>query len=227
VPVDERRFVTEQVLEAWCDRIGRAGFRGTGTAAHQRIIEWVEEELGAIPGSTVRSEPFDVLRWQPPPAGDPIRAGSLRTGQDPVPVAGAVPYSQPTSRRGPLVHLLPGEPISAANAASKVVLRDFPSLPLPYDLLLGLGLHVTPGVDQLRGELWDRPGLADGVLHDDLLAAGAAGAAGLVFAFDLPRDQIAGYFEPHKGTHYRVPGVFVGVEERDRLRAFAAAGVEV
>jgi hypothetical protein len=227
VPIDEHRFVSEQVLQGWCDRIGGEGFRGTGTAAHERIIGWVEAELAAIPGLTIRVERDEVRRWQPVPGGDPIRSGSLRVGGETVLVAGAVPYTQPTAQRGPIVRLQPGEPITAANAAGKVVLRDFPSLPLPYDLLLGLGLHVTPDAAELRGAVWDRPGLADGVLHEDLLAAGVAGAAGVVFAFDLPRDQIAGYFEPHKGTHYRVPGVFVGVEERDHLRGLAEAGAEV
>jgi hypothetical protein len=227
MPVDENRFVSEQVLRGWCDRIGGEGFRGTGTAAHERIIEWVEEELADTPGLSVRSDRYDVLRWEPVPEGDLVRAGSLRTDREPLAVACAVPYTRPATQRGTLVHLPEGEPITEANAAGRVVLRDFPSLPLPYDLLLGLGLHVTTGAEQLRGQVWDRPGLADGVLHADLLAAGAAGAAGVVFAFDLPVEQIAGYFEPHKGTHYRVPGVFVGVEERDRLRRLTADGASV
>ena len=46
----------------------------------------------------------------------------------------------------------------------------------------------------------------------------------MIIAFDLPREQVAGYFEPHRGTHYRVPAVFVGVDERDELRGKAASG---
>lgn len=222
--IDETRFAGEADLQAWCDRVGGAGFRGTATAAHERTIAWIEQELASVPGLAVRGDEYEVRRWQPVPDGDLVGAGSLRVGPDEVPVAGAVPYSRPASAEGDLVHVPVGQPITAADAAGRVVLRDFPELALPYDLLLDLALHATPGAEELRGRTWDRPGLADSILHEDLLAAGAAGAAGVVFAFDLPREQVAGYFEPHKGTHYGVPGVFVGVRERDRLRRLAADG---
>jgi hypothetical protein len=226
-PIDESTFASEAVLGEWCARIGGAGYRGTGTKAHERVIAWVEEELAAVPGLVVRTDPFDVLRWEPAPEGDLERAASLTAGGQSVEVAGAVPYSAPAEVVGPIVHLPAGEPITAEVAAGKVVLRDFPQFPLPYDALLGLALHRTPDTDQLSGQVWDRPGLADTVLHEDLLAAGAAGAAGVVIAFDLPREQVAGYHEPHKGTHYRVPACFVGVEGREQLRAPAAEGATV
>lgn len=223
-PIDEDAFAGEETLGEWCAHIGDAGYRGTGTAAHERIIEWVEAELASIPGVEVRTDAFDVRRWNPLPEGELERAASLSVDGQPVAVAGAVPYSAPATGRGRLVHVPVGEPITAEVAAGNIVLRDFPQFPLPYDALLGLALHRTPDTDELAGETWDRPGLADTVLHHDLLAAGAAGAAGVVIAFDLPREQVAGYHEPHKGTHYRVPAAFVGVGERDRLRALAAEG---
>ena len=226
-PIDETSFASEEELRAWCERIGGEGYRGTGTAAHERIIAWVEDELASIPEVSVRADPFDVLRWQPIPEGDLELAASLRAGDVSIPAAGAVPYSAPATVRGPLVHVPAGEPVTADIAAGKVVLRDFPQFPLPYDALLGLGLHATADAEALRGAVWDRPGLADTVIHEDLLAAGAAGAAGVVIAFDLPREQVAGYHEPHKGTHYRVPAAFVGIDERDRLRTLADAGADV
>lgn len=223
-PIDESRFAAEDTLREWCARIAGEGYRGTGTAGHERVIRWVEDELAAIPGVEVCSEAFEIRRWQPEPDGDLERAAELRADGSAIAVAGAVPYSAPTTALGPLVHVPSGAPITAAVAAGRVVLRDFPSFPLPYDALLGLAFDRSPDTGELAGRVWDRPGLADGVLHDDLLAGGAAGAAGVVFAFDLPREQIAGYFEPHKGTHYRVPAAFVGVDEREQLRRLAAAG---
>ncbi len=222
-PIDDD-FASEAALQEWCDRIGGAGFRGTGTDAHAGIIEWLEESLRAIPGVTVRSDEYEVLRWQPVPTGDLAAAGRLRADGADIAVAGAVPYSLPTTSTAPLVVLPPGEAITAENAAGQVVLRDFPHIPVPYELLLSLGFHVTADCDALRSEIWDRPGLANELLDAELLAAGAAGAAGLIIAFDLPREQVAGYFEPHRGTHYAVPAVFVGVDERDQLRAIAAQG---
>jgi hypothetical protein len=225
--IDEASFASEELLQRWCDRIGGEGLRWTGSAAHERIIAWIEDELDRIPGLAVRSDSYDILRWQPMPRGDLERAGSLRLGIQDIAVAGAVPYTTPIRREAPVAYLPPGEAITSVNAGGKIVLRDFPSIPLPYDALLGLGLHVTPDCDALRGQIWDRPGLADGILHDDLLAAGSADAAGLIIAFDLPREQVAGYFEPHKGTHYRVPAVYIGVDEREQLRQLATDGAPI
>jgi hypothetical protein len=61
-------------------------------------------------------------------------------------------------------------------------------------------------------------------MHEELIAAGRAGAAGLGLVFDNPRGQVRGYFDPHNGTHYRVPGVFVGGDEGIQLRRLAARG---
>ena len=219
---DEAQFASEAQLRRWCDRICGVGYRGTGTVVHDALIDWVVEQVGAIPGFTVRTDEYELLAWHPLPEGDLARAGELRNADGEITTAGAVPYSLPTVASGRLVQLAREQAISSEVAAGRVVLRDFPTFALPYDLLFSQHIHMTPGCADLRGQLWDRPGLANTVLHDDLLAAGAAGAAGVVFAFDLPNEQVAGYFEPHMGTHYRVPAVFVGIEGRDQLRALAA-----
>jgi hypothetical protein len=218
---DDALFASEAQLREWCERICGAGYRGTGTAVHDELIDWVVEEVGAIPGFTVRTDEYELLTWHPLPEGDLARAGEIRHGDADIVIAGAVPYSLPTTQSGRLVHL-PREQAISADVVGKVVLRDFPSFALPYDLLFSQPIHLSPGCDELRGQIWDRPGLANTVLHEDLLAAGTAGAAGVVFAFDLPTAQLAGYFEPHMGTHYRVPAVFVGTEGREQLQALAA-----
>jgi hypothetical protein len=218
--VNERELASESLLRQWCERVCGAGYRGTGTAEHDALIDWVVEQVAEIPGFAVRTDEYELLGWHPVPEGDLEHAGTLRAGDEEIAIAGAVPYSLPATNTAPLAYVPRGESISDA-LAGKVVLRDFPAFALPYDLLFAQHIHLTPDTEQLRGQVWDRPGLANTVLHDDLLAAGAAGLAGIVFAFDLPREQIAGYYEPHMGTHYRVPAVFVGVDERDRLRGLA------
>ena len=63
--------------------------------------------------------------------------------------------------------------------------------------------------------------------HDamsDLIDAGQAGAAGVIYTFDLPGKQVRGYYDPHVGTLYRVPAVFVGRAQAERLKALAAQG---
>ncbi|WP_434443349.1 hypothetical protein [Lentzea sp. E54] len=118
-----------------------------------------------------------------------------------VPVAAAIPYSAPGLRSGELVHLPAGTPITAANARGKVVLRAFPAV--------------------------DRGYLAEPVLHQDMIDAGTAGAAGVVVALPYPHDQMKGYWDPHVGTHYRVPGVFVGADATLRLHPGTSTTVGV
>ena len=48
-----------------------------------------------------------------------------------------------------------------------------------------------------------------------------------MFTFDVPRKQVAGYGDPHQGTIYRVPAVYVGGAEAERLSSLAAAGETV
>jgi hypothetical protein len=80
------------------------------------------------------------------------------------------------------------------------VLREFPATSLPYGALQGIGIYVTPDLANATGN-YERPFLNE--VHQELLAASAAGAAGVVFAFDPPRGQVRGYGDPHTGTNYR------------------------
>ncbi|MGW4214295.1 hypothetical protein ACWEIJ_40360 [Lentzea sp. NPDC004789] len=167
------------------------GLRSTGSAAHNRLISWLERGVSRLPGMTVRSERFTIQRWQPGP-------GLLLSGGA-VPVAAPIPYSAPGLRSGELVHLPAGTPITAANSFGKVVLRDFPAV--------------------------DRGYLAESQLHQDMIDAGIAGAAGVVVVFPFPHSQVRGYWDPHTGTHYRVPGVFVGADARLQVGKRATIGV--
>ncbi|MSZ75990.1 MAG: hypothetical protein F2667_02640 [Actinobacteria bacterium] len=216
-------------LQSWCDRLGGAGLRSTGSEAHEATIAWLEQELLAIAGLEVRSDVYELLRWRPEPDGDLERAGALRVRTADgraidVPLVGAVPYALSTTQEGDLVHLPRDTPIARDNAEGRVVLRDFPAPSLTYDVLLAGALHVSDECAARAGEVYDRPAFADRPIHADLVAAGEAGAAGIVFALDLPRAQVAGFFEPHSGTHFDLPAVYVGADERELLLASAADG---
>ena len=82
------------------------------------------------------------------------------------------------------------------------------------------GIYQTPDLEGYTD--YTRPYLA--TLHEELIAAGQAGATGVVFAFDVPGKQVRGYYDPHVGTLYRVPAVFVGSAQATRLKALAAQG---
>ncbi|RZS30346.1 hypothetical protein EV193_11742 [Herbihabitans rhizosphaerae] len=216
--VDEQAFASTARLRQLNATVAGFGLRTTGSAAHERVIDWIEHEVDRLPEITTRSVPASLLKWQPH-GGDLESAGQLKVGPWQVPVAGAVPYSLPTAgSRGGLIYLPPGERITPANARGRIVVRDFPWLPIPYDPILNAAHHATPDLQALRGTVYDRGHPAESLLNRDLVDAGLAEAAGVVIAFDLPREQVRGYYEPHTGTHYRVPAVFVGSEEARLLR---------
>jgi hypothetical protein len=210
------------------------GPRILGSSAHNRAIDWLEKKARAE-GLVVRSRSFKPYGWFPRtrskrgPGLDIGAAGGLsvtRPGGSAVNVrvAGAVHWSKPTAKRGeggPLVYLAPDREITAADAAGRVVIRDFPIGSLPFGALGPLlGLYQTP--DLAGYTEYTRPYLA--TLHEELVAAGQAGAAGIVFTFDVPGKQVRGYYDPHVGTLYRVPAVFAGSAQATRLKALAAQG---
>ena len=83
-----------------------------------------------------------------------------------------------------------------------------------------MGIYLTPDLEGYTD--YTRPYLA--TLHEELIAAGQAGAAGVIFTFDVPGKQVRGYYDPHVGTLYRVPAVFACSAQATRLKALAAQG---
>jgi hypothetical protein len=182
----------------------------------------------------VRSDEYRINRWQPLPAApgrtpgrDLALAGELRVEaasgslQD-VPVAGAVPFSLPTTEEGTpgeLVHVDHDQPITTATRG-KVVLREVAPAAIPYALFHAIGHHMTADLP-LTGD-YDRAYLRP--FDPTLVEAGTAGAVGVVFLWDAPTDQIWAYWGPHTGTRYHVPAVHVGNDRADELRRLAAEG---
>ena len=197
--VDDRTFATEADLRRLNATIAGFGLRTTGSLAHRLMIDWLEGSVRRMPGIKTRSQTFNIQRWQPL-THDLSTSGLLTVADQRIRVAGVIPYTKPTvGVDGELVHL-PSEPITAS-ARGKIVLRDFPAV--------------------------DRGYTAEAVLNQDLIDAGLAGAAGLIIAFDFPHPQAQGYYDPHTGTHYRVPGVFVGVDEAQQLKQLVGAQARV
>jgi hypothetical protein len=209
------------------------GPRILGSGAHNQAIDWLESQARGI-GLKISSERFKPYGWFPlthfrkGPGLDIGAAGGLSVRRPDgstvdIPDAGAVHWSQPTAKRGeggPLVYLPPDQDITAANAAGKVVIRDFQPGTLPFGAATALlSLYVTPDLAGYTD--YTRPYLSEN-LQADQLAAGRAGAAGVVFVWDVPGKQVRGYYDPHTGTIYRQPAVFVGREQAERLKTLAA-----
>lgn len=237
--IDAVEFAGPERLHALNAKVASFGLRTTASAAEQETIDWLEREMLAIPGVTTRSDRYSIDRWQPLPQAEEgpgrslARAGSLAVSADgrteeQVPVAGAVPYALPTSakgKQGELVYLPPEEPITAANARGKVVIRDVAVGSIPIAFFMALSYYLTPDMLASAGENYERPYFgSDTQIVPEFADAAAAGAAGVVLVFDVPRKQAEGYFDPHDGIHFKIPAVFAGVDEGERLKDLATRG---
>ena len=240
--MDDQLFANVAQLKALVSKPPSFGLRSPGSDADNRNVAWLESELRKLPGMQIRSQYFDIKRWQPTPlAADGVSrdleaAGKLSiTPSGPnasqssvsLPVAGAVPYSLSTGnsgKSGALVYLPTGTAISAANSKGKMLIRDYPSSPLPYATFLALADYLTADLLPLMTSNYDRPYIAAAKQVEDLIAAGRAGAAGVIFVFNVPRAQVAAYWDPHDGTHFIVPSIMVGVDEGEQLKKLASSG---
>ncbi|MBO0840448.1 MAG: hypothetical protein J2O49_06490 [Sciscionella sp.] len=235
--IDDSSFASEEQLREWTAKLASAGLRSSGAAAHNLVVDWLAEQLDALPDVTVHERVHHIRGWQPlPPATgggrDLARAGRLFVrghGRDwrPIPVIGAVPYSRPTGPNGAageLTYVPAGQPITADIARGKIVLRDLPTHELPLAALLNYHHYLSPDLSTHLSGSYNRAHIGtDTLLAQELITAAHAGAIGMIIAFDIPRDELAGYFDPHRGEHFRIPAVFVGVDERERLRQFAGS----
>lgn len=233
--VNASKFTTTSQLQQDTAKFNSFGPRILGSSSHNKAISWLESQARAI-GMKTRSRYYRPYAWLPKtgfrnkPGLDISKAGGITVKKADgstvkVADAGAVHWSRPTSpggEGGPLVYLPPDEDITAANSAGKVIIRDFETGSIPFGVLKALlSLYTTPDLDGYTDYV--RPYLSPN-LHEDQMAASAAGARGVIFVFDLPQKQVSGYYDPHLGVIYRQPAVFVGRTQVDQLKALAAAG---
>jgi hypothetical protein len=207
--------------------VASLGSRPTGSAAHQRYIDWIEQNLRRIPGVTVAEHPFTIRRWTPQGASLALRSGGRWVD---LPVADAIPYSSPTGPQGataPLVLVPDGTRITAAAARGRIVVRPAPPGSVSQSVFF-LPLVTYSTYDPRHTISRTGTFYGDFLNYDarvaDLRDAAAAGAAGLVFVKDLPTRQLVGHSEPYEGEMWDVPGVWVGADEGARLTAALAGG---
>ena len=220
--VNAAAFASAKELRRLDAKLAGFGLRSPGSAAHNRELAWLERELRAIPGMRVRSDYYEISRWQPR-RGSLARAGALSVAGSAIPVAGAVPYTVPTSSRGrsaPLVYIPSDQEITRAAAQGKIVVRDLPPVAVPYGFFPVVAHYLTPDFPGTGN--YDRPYIRP--IDEALTDAGKAGAVGLVSVWEVPGAQLKGYWDPHSGTRFHVSGVFVGNEQAAKLRQLAQQG---
>ena len=233
--VDEADFASKAELRELVKQENSFGHRFLGSPAHDQTIDWIKDEVRSIDDDfEVRTGPYKIWSWLPRtkatdrPGLDLARAGGLSViGADGTETeladAGAVRFSQPTGktgRTGELVYLPPDQEITGGELRGQ---GDRPRLPRGPDSARRAPADRRVHHPRPRGQTgnYDRPFLGERPQHEELLDASRAGAAGVIYTFDLPREQIAGYGDPHTGSIYKTPG---RLRRRRRGRAAEGAG---
>jgi hypothetical protein len=211
-------------LRRWNAAMARFGQRPTGSRNHIRFVNWLERELDGIPGVRTRSIWHHINRWEARSASLGVDLGA---GEHDIPPAAPVPYSKATPPSGvvaPLVFVPLDTPITAANAAGKIVVRDLPGGELPnaaFELvtwsLFDPGQTLDPNGVYKRDWVTGQP-------NRDLEAAAQANAAGLLFVHEFPRAEVRGHYRPYNGIHWKVPALHLGVDEGEQIKRAVAAG---
>lgn len=242
--MDETLFADAAALEKLVQVGPEFGqLRSTGSQVHNQLIDWIEVEAKKIPGMQIQSDSYEIERWQPMMQAENgkgrslSRSGSLSVNGQDIPIAGAVPYSLGTSdtgNTGQLVYLASNQPITAEHRG-KIIVREIPTdqdpvygnmVAPPYTFLFQFAKYLSSALNELQTKKYDKPFLAAELMNKDLIAAGKVGAAGLILGFDVPRDQVKDYFDPHNGLHYRLPAVFLGSDEFAQIKALAASKMD-
>ncbi len=222
-------FASKVKLRKMTAKFNSFGPRILGSSSHSKSISWLEKKARGI-GLKTSSTWYRTYSWLPRarfargPGLNIAAAGGLsvhRTGEvgRSIKTGGAVHWSKATGRKGrtgDLVYLPPDQDITTGNAAGKIVIRDFELGSIPFGgLKVLLGLHLSSDLEDYG--TYTRPYLSPN-LHEDSLAASAAGASGVIFVFDVPQSQVRGYYDPHVGTIYRQPELFVGRSQGEQLK---------
>src|SRR5438445_1504880 len=209
------------------------GVRPTASPAHAAFIDWLQQQLEAIGGYQVGTDPsltYTVDRWLE--QGATLSAGPDAASVVPVAPSGSVPYAQTTPAGGvtaPLVYVPPGTPLSGQDIAGKIVVRDAVPGSVPFALFTFVEWgHYDPDgsltTQAATGGVYERDFAGYQQRLDDLDAAGVQGAAGLIFVHGFPRSQVQGQYAPYEGRHWAVPAIYVGADEGAQLKTLAAGG---
>ncbi|KAM3539183.1 hypothetical protein ARSEF1564_007905 [Beauveria bassiana] len=229
--IDEESFASAKELFAINQHIGGAGLRGTASARQNALIDWLDGQLRQVSGLDLSYNSFNLTRWEPQQdnLGEYASLKLLYPGMcshTTLSVAGAMPYTRVTNGnpvKAELLYVAQGTKLSTVNATNKIVIRDVAFQSVPFSLLFAASNFQTADLDSVAKGNYSR--LYTASFNDEIIDATAAGALGIIFAWNVPQKHVHSYFDPHEGTMYRIPGVFVGVEVAENLKEAASQGL--
>jgi hypothetical protein len=201
------------------------GMRPTASPNQLRYIGWLERQLRALPGMQVGGVDYTVDRWLAKDQG--LEVGSSARGLRRLSVSGPVPYAKAGAATGPLVYVPQGTAISARDVAGKIVVRDAAPGSVPNAAFAALEWGTWDPDLSLTKDIasnYERDYLGYEPRITDLEEAAAGHAAGLVFVHGFPAAQVRDQYAPYEGTRWKVPALYVGVDEGQKLLAQAQSG---
>jgi len=220
--VDPTQFISAAQLNSWGTDLDSRGLRATGTTAHENFIDTLAQRLACAGVTQISFEPVPLVRWSVDSWSLAVASGP---SAGPVTTAAYIPYSGVTPPQGvtaPMIYLDSSTTPTIANAAGKIVLFDVPqaSEPLAAFELLAMDIY-DPDHTVNPAAPYARPYLAmPGTLLDELSAAGAAGAIGIIPA---PYQTAYGTYFPYDRKLRDAPGLFVDENVGAQLKQLAAS----
>jgi hypothetical protein len=223
--VDASRLAGADAIFADDGTMASFGERATASPAHRRFVNWIAGRLAKLPGAQVDSIPYGVNRWTPKRIVLRGRDGGGHAER--IAVSGPLPYAKPTDRggvAGRLVYIPADKTLADVDVRGKVVVRDAVTTKVPNAAITALEWwSYDPALTLTRtiGDTYERENAGQARV-DDLQAAGAHGAAAVIFVHGLPADQVRDQYAPYEGVQWPVPSVMVGVDEGQRIKDLAA-----
>ncbi len=221
--VDPAQFIAASQLNSWGVDLDQRGLRATGTPAHESYIDTLQQRLACAGVTQISVESVPLMRWSVDSWSLAVANGAAA---GPVQTAAYVPYSGSTPAQGvtaPLVYLDSKTTPTAANAGGKIVLFDAPigSTIIGAFQFVAMGTY-DPNHTLLPTQNYSRPYLDQPTtLLDQLSAAGAAGAIGII---PLPYATAHGAYYPYDRKLRSAPALFVAQDVGAQLKQLAAAG---
>lgn len=139
---NETAFPDVEFFQAGLTVQGELGLRSPASPRQYTFVNYLDRQLSIIPGLKLEYDSFDLYKWQTNNDKSLFEAGSLylsnSTGNRSIAVAGAIPFSAPTTVTGQLVYVPTPGNFSAYNVTGKIVIRDFSISGIPFSVLYSL-----------------------------------------------------------------------------------------
>lgn len=224
--VNPEHFASADELLSLNAVMDRYGLRSTASPAHQAYVQWLDDQLAAVPGMQMRRIDYTINRWTE--TGRKLEIGTAGGGLSELRTSNSMPYAQATPAGGisaPLVYVPADVELDTVDLTGKILVRDIGTVVVPNAALAALEWFTHDPDNSLTLDVagnYEREAM--GELGPENEAAHAAGAVGVIFVHGFPHAQANRVYAPYEGLIWPVPALYVGSDEGEVLKALAAQG---